>query len=96
MKTFRRIFLLTLLLPIASLLAYWGAKTLPTGPIPYLLSFLFILPNFTGLLLVNSFFPISVSNPTDPFHMITGIMVNWALIVLILALIWFLSSLRRK
>jgi len=96
MKTFRRIFLLTLLLPIGSLLAYWGAKTLPTGPFPYLLSFLVIIPNFTGLLLVNSFFPISVSNPTDPFHMITGIMVNWTLIVLILVLIWFLSSSRRK
>ena len=96
MKTSRRIFLLTLLLPIISLLAYWGAVSLPTGPIPYCLSFLVILPKFTGLLLVNSFFPISVSNPADPFHMITGIIVNWVILAASLTLIWFLSSLRRK
>jgi hypothetical protein len=55
-----------------------------------------ILPNFTRLLLVNSFFPISVSNPADPFHMITGIIVNWVILAAALTLIWAFSSLSRK
>jgi hypothetical protein len=95
-KLYRRIFLLTLLLPILSLLAYWGAESLPNGPIPYILSFLAILPNMTGLLIVNSIFPVSVENPADLFHMVSGIMVNWIVFAGTITLIWILASLRRK
>jgi hypothetical protein len=96
MKLYRRILLLTLLLPIASLLGYWAAETLPNGPIPFVLSFLAIVPNFTGLLLVNAFFPPCVANPADSFHMIAGIIVNWIIIAATLTLIWAATSLKRK
>lgn len=96
MRHYPRIFLITLLLPCISILAYLGAKILPSGPIPYILSFLVILPNLTGLLLVNTFFPVSVSNPTDPFHMISGIMVNWLILAATLTLIRAIVSLRGK
>lgn len=95
-KIFHRILLLTLLLPAISLSAYWGAACFPNGPIPYALSFLVILPNFTGLLLVNTFFPPSISNPADDFHMISGIILNWVILALAFTLIWALALLKRK
>jgi hypothetical protein len=95
-KLYRRIFLLSLLLPVISLLNYWGSVSLPNGPLTYILSFLVILPNFTGLLIVNSLIPIAIENPADPFHIIAGITVNWVVFAGTITLIWILASLRRK
>ncbi len=96
MSNLRRILLLTLLLPITSLLAYWGGETLPTGPIPYILGFLVILPNFIGLQLVYAFFPPCMANPADAFHMIAGIILNWLVLTAILTIIWTVVSMRQK
>lgn len=96
MKNYRRLFLLSLLLPTVSLLAYCGAESLPSSPITYCLSFLAILPNFTGLLLVNRFFQPLISNPADAFHMLSGIALNWVILALALTIIWALTLLKRK
>jgi hypothetical protein len=96
MKRYPFILLLTLILPAFSLLAYWGAESLPNGPIPFILSFLVILPNFAGLLIINTLFPASVSNPADPFHMIAGIIVNWVILTGTLTLIRAIAHMKRK